>query len=118
VRGSQSPCKSGTAYDALVGSDSPAWAEKVAELTEKLSNVRAVRVAGAAREDEPPEATLAHALADIEEECLAFRSEYLSRVINATSTDELDDALADLKDGLRHLVYHLKDSPYLRAVLD
>lgn len=98
--------------------DVEAWSEKLAKLVEVLANSRGVRAAGAARKDEPAEATLAHALADIDEECRTFANEYLPRVMNATNPDELDDALADLREGLRHLVYHVNDSPYLRMILD
>jgi hypothetical protein len=80
--------------------------------------VRGVHEAGAAENGEPPEVTLAHALADIEQECRAFVDEYLPHLINATSADGLDDALTEIREGLRHLAYHLKDSPYLREVLD
>ena len=101
-----------------MGSDPAAWAERYLQLTEKLSNVRGVHAAGAAESGEPPEATLAHALADIEEECRAFVDEYLPRLLDATSPDDLVGALTDIRDGLRHLVYHLNDSPYLRDILD
>lgn len=60
---------------------------------------------------------LSHALADIEEECRAFVNEYMPRLMEAASPDELDEVLTDLLGGLRHLAYHLKDSPYLRIVL-
>jgi hypothetical protein len=98
--------------------DVEAWGEKHKRLVELLRNSTDVRSAGSARPGEPAEATLAHALADIDEECRAFVNAYLPRVMRATDPDELDEALADLREGLRHLVYHLNDSPYLRVILD
>lgn len=94
------------------------WAAKFAELTAKLATASSVQKAGRAEPDIPAEETLAHALADIEEECRRFTNEYLPSVMNAASQQELDDALAELYMGLRHLVYHVRDSPYLRGALD
>jgi hypothetical protein len=94
------------------------WAAKLAELSAKLATATSVQKAGRAQPDEPAEATLAHALVDIEEECQRFTNEYLPSVMNAASPQDLDDALAELHMGLRHLVYHVRDSPYLRGALD
>jgi hypothetical protein len=101
-----------------VSTDADAQVEKVAELSETLSNVGGVRVAGEAAKGEPPEASLAYALVEIEEECRAYVDEYLPRLITARSPDEMVDALTEIREGLRHLTYHVKDSPYLRGVLD
>jgi hypothetical protein len=98
--------------------DVEAWGEKHARLVELLATSPGVRAAGTARRDEPAEAMLAHALADIDEECRAFANEHLPRVMNATNPDELDEALTDLREGLGHLVYHVHDSPYLHQILD
>jgi len=87
-------------------------------LTEKLATASSVQRAGRAAQDEPAEVTLAHSLADIEQECQAFTTEYLPRVMNAASLEELDDALTELYMGVRHLIYHVRDSPYLRGALD
>jgi hypothetical protein len=99
-----------------VGKDDADRIEKVSKisfLTEKLSHARGLDVAGEATKD-PAEAVLAYSFVEIEGECRAFTDEYLPSLMNATSTTELEDALNELLIGLRHLGYHLKDSPYLR----
>lgn len=93
------------------------WINKFMGLGELLARVPAVQQAGAPREGEDSASTLAHALADIDGEFRAYVDEHLPRLLAATTPGEAEEALWDVRESLRHVAYHLVDSPYLRTLV-
>jgi hypothetical protein len=89
---------------------------RVVELERRLSQIAEV-----ARFDMPGEAqghTLAHALSHWEDSFTAFLDDLLPKLANKTATDEeLIDAIHDVGDELRHILYHIKDVKYFAYLL-
>jgi hypothetical protein len=82
-------------------------------LTKRLASVPRVARLAAEHPDEPP--TLAHALLDLEQLCRRMHEELLPRVFDATSGDDaVEDALADIGEALREVLYHIRDPQYYR----
>jgi hypothetical protein len=104
-------------HNLLVASNG-GWAQEVRELTARLKNVPAVQTRRPASEGEHPAATLAHALVDIEEECRAYVQHHLPRLRAASTQDEIETALIEIREAVRHIAYHIKDAAYLSDVLE
>jgi DNA-binding MarR family transcriptional regulator len=68
--------------------------------------------------DEPPSWTLADSLRDIELEFRRLLDEQLPGLIHARSANQLEEALAEIRMSLQHVVYHLATTPYLRGLID
>jgi hypothetical protein len=62
-------------------------------------------------DDEPIEYRIAYSLSEIEETCLelARRIQCVARS-KATSIDEIETLLDEIREDLRHLAYHTRDS--------
>jgi len=90
---------------------------RVVGLERRLSQIPEV-----ARFDMPGEAqghTLAHALSHWEDSFTAFLDDLLPKLANKTATDEdLIDAIHDVGDELRHILYHIHDVKYFGYLLD
>ena len=83
-------------------------AEKVKMLSERLARSPQI-----ARLDAGEAGTLAHALADLEEEFFRFLNDTLPRVTRQEVTDsELDELLQEAGEQFRHIIYHLRDPSY------
>jgi hypothetical protein len=91
-------------------------AEAVAALAERLSNLAYVEDQ-ATPHKEPPSWTLADGLRDIESECRRFLDERLPLLVSSSGA-ELDLALAELRVGMQHIVYHLATTPWSRSLID
>jgi len=68
---------------------------------------------------EPPEAeALGLALVDIRRSCKSALASWFPILFDPASTDEeFLDALAELREELRHILYHVEDARYLRLLL-
>jgi len=65
--------------------------------------------------EEPEAGVLAHAFGDLEESFRAFLDEQLPRLMNdQASAAELFDALLDIGEELRHILYHIHDPEFYR----
>lgn len=60
----------------------------------------------------------AHAVADIMESASRLVVKVLPTLLDAATSDELEDALIDVADELRHIVYHAKDAKYFAFIFD
>jgi hypothetical protein len=59
--------------------------------------------------------TLAHAFLDLERSCQKFVNEHLPRVFDPHLTNEdLVDALFDIGEEFRHILYHVRDPRFYR----
>jgi hypothetical protein len=65
------------------------------------------------RSDEKEAGVLAHAFGDLEESFRAFLDEQLPRLMNdQASPAELFDALLDIGEEFRHILYHIHDPKF------
>lgn len=62
--------------------------------------------------------TIAHALADIEESAVTFVQDCLPKLKRAESEEEVLDALNDVGEELRHILYHIKDVRFYAYLID
>ncbi len=99
-------------------SHDPISAKDAAQLMARLA--RRPEVNGLDSEDEGSEAeALASALVDIAESFQVALEEHFPRIANSEATgDELIDAVDDLREELRHVLYHLHDSRSLRMLFE
>ncbi len=87
-------------------------------LAERLARLPAIAERRGAEEGSEPE-KLAHALIDIAESFEAALIRHYPRLARPEASDEeLMDAIEDLREQLRHVVYHAHDSEFLRTVFE
>jgi hypothetical protein len=87
----------------------------VPELTEKLRRLSYIDRAHTPH-DEPPSWTLATSLEHIEDSCRAY-DDHLRTLLGAETGDEIEDALVQIREEFRHVVWHLKSTPYFRDLI-
>lgn len=86
-------------------------------LTERLANIKAV--AQFDQPGEPQSATLAHSLTDLEQSFRAVSEVLLPRLLDeSATTEQLNDALLDIGEELRHILYHIKDTKFFGYLFD
>jgi hypothetical protein len=68
---------------------------------------------------EPQAATLAHSLMDLERSFRTTLDELLPKLLNeALTPEQLADVLLDIREELRHVLYHIRDPEFFGHVLD
>jgi hypothetical protein len=91
--------------------------ERVIELERRLSKIP--EVAQFDLVDEPEGHRLAHALSHWEDSFAAVLNTVLPKVADETaSAEDLIDALHDVGDELRHILYHINDAKYFGYLVD
>lgn len=69
--------------------------------------------------DRQEAAILAHAFKDLETSFRTFLDEQLPKILNPQiSTEELEEALAQIGEEFRHILYHLREPHYFRYVVN
>lgn len=62
---------------------------------------------------------LAHSLLDMEESFKKIIEVYLPKLtVNEISESEIDEALLDIGDELKHIIYHIKDPKFYRYLVN
>lgn len=86
--------------------------DAIAELRQRLSACPLVVRYG------PDEAgTLVHAFSDLEESLRKFLDEQLPRLVDPSVRGEaLEDLLLDVREEVRHVLYHLQDPEFFRTL--
>lgn len=80
-------------------------------LTERLALIKTVSKFD--QPGEPQSATLAHSLTDLEKSFRTVTDVLLPRLLDRTVTPEqLNDALLDVGEELRHILYHIRDPKF------
>ena len=98
-----------------MSAEKASWAQHHASLTKLLASVPSVARVAAEYPDEP--ATLAHALLDVHDLSKKMHQQLLPQVLDAGAGADghvLDDALADIGEALREILYHIRDPLYYR----
>lgn len=99
--------------------DPEAWTAELLRLQGRLVESAEITGPGDTAEREAEAEALALALVDIRESLRAALDEHYPRIAAADASDaELAEAIADLREELRHVVYHVHDSRFLRAVFE
>lgn len=84
----------------------------VTELTRRLADCPLVARYG---HDEPE--TLVHAFSDLEESFHKFLDEQLPRLSDpSTQGEALEELLLDIREQVRHMLYHLRDPEFFRIL--
>jgi hypothetical protein len=85
-------------------------------LCERLCHSKALSgydVPGEPREGE----RIAHSILDIDESCQRIRDQIVPRLLNATLDEAgIDDALHDLREEYRHILYHLREPRFFDVI--
>jgi hypothetical protein len=86
--------------------------EAIAELTKRLADCPLVARYG------PDEAeTLVHAFSDLEGSLHKFLNEQLPKLGDqSTQGETLEDLLLDIREEVRHILYHLRDPEFFRIL--
>ena len=84
--------------------------ENTIALSERLSSIASVNRFDTP--DEPQGVTIAHAVADIQRSCHDVLEVIMPQLIAASSVTDIEDALTDLGEELRHILYHVRDTRY------
>ncbi len=93
-------------------------ANDLPRLAERLARLPAIAKRRAAEQGSEAE-SLAHALIDIAESFEAALVRHYPRLADPEASDEeLMDAIEDVREELRHVVYHAHDSEFLRSVFE
>lgn len=88
-------------------------ARRIVELEHRLSRCPQVVRYSSGEHDEA--ATLAHALADLEESFDEFRRTLLPRLLAPPESADRDyEVLLDIGEELRHILYHINDARFYR----
>jgi hypothetical protein len=86
-------------------------------LTDRLSCISSVSQLD--QPGEPQAATISNSLADLEDSFRTMLDTLLPRLLNESLTPEkLNDALLDVGEELRHVLYHIRDPKYFNYLFD
>jgi hypothetical protein len=66
--------------------------------------------------DEPVEWETSYTVCEIMRSLRKIEKEYLPALISAVDRDRANDALHELREELRHVIYHINDSTYFSVV--
>lgn len=68
--------------------------------------------------DEPEAWRLAHSLSDLEKTFKEILENYLPALYEADGEEAVHDALLDIGEELRHILYHIKDTRFFSYLSD
>jgi hypothetical protein len=91
--------------------DINALSRKIAEC-EQIKNY----ITTSGKED-PENCVIAYSLSEIEEACQKIFPEMMRRLQRAQTSEETFCALSDIREELRHVVYHIKDSKFFNLII-
>lgn len=91
----------------------PAQLKALAERLEQSKTVKQFDKPG-----EPQAWTLVHALSDMEESMISVLCEHLPALMEANDAESAEDALHDVGEALRHILYHLNDVSFFGYLKD
>ncbi|MEE9336259.1 MAG: hypothetical protein V3U65_19390 [Granulosicoccaceae bacterium] len=90
-------------------------AQSIMQLAKKLKKYSCV----SKFDDNEPEAErLAHSLSDFERSFNVVLKELLPILIKADGNEEVQEALLDIGEELRHILYHIKDPKFFAYLND
>ena len=84
--------------------------QKLKKLAEKLQQYKCISKFDS--DNEPEAWRLAHSLSDLEESFKEILDNYMPALYEADSEAAIQDALLDIGEELRHILYHIKDPKF------
>ncbi|NQY42021.1 MAG: hypothetical protein HRT87_01585 [Legionellales bacterium] len=90
--------------------------EKQKKLLEALTLCNQIK-----KYDQPNESqadTLSHSLLDIEESFNKVFSTLIPKISKSSNSDEIYDALLDIGEEFRHIIYHIKDPDFFNYLFE
>ena len=91
-------------------------AEKIKQLAEKLQKYECVSKFDS--DDEPEAWRLAHSLSDLEQSFKRVLDNYIPALCEADNEEAVHNALLDIGEELRHILYHIKDPKFFAYLLE
>ena len=86
--------------------------QKVDEVRERLSSCPIVQRYGCEEAG-----ALVHAFSDLEESCRIFLKEQIPKLVDpSTQGEQLEDLLMEIREEFRHILYHIHDPQFFRAM--
>ncbi len=85
------------------------------ELAEKLQGYSFVSKFD---DDEPEAWRLAHSLCDVEESLNEILNKFLPVLRKSDDAEAINEALLDIGEEFRHILYHIKDPKFYRYLLE
>ena len=87
-------------------------------LADALTRLRVLDGAQARSPDEPVEWETAYALSHILRSARTIEQQLIPTILRTTSSDEAADALHEVREELRHMLYHIRDASYFSLVAE
>lgn len=66
---------------------------------------------------DPESWVIAYSLSEIEESCQKISKELVKKLTQAETSEKAFCILSDIREELRHVFYHIKDSKFFRHIL-
>lgn len=89
--------------------------EAITRLVETLKRCPAISRLSTDSKSEPE--ALAHAVADIGSTAEKMQTEIIPKLLSSPGAPEVEDLLHQLREELRHVLYHIKDTEYFSVLL-
>lgn len=90
--------------------------ESINLLANKLQRFEFVRKFDS--ENEPEGSRLANSLSDLEQSFVEILENFLPLVCSSSNEEEIKNALLDIGEELRHILYHIKDPKFFSYLID
>lgn len=89
------------------------------ELSKKIANCAQIKKYDAPDlKGEPESWTIAYSLSEIEGSCQKITQDLLNKLNRAEKPQEIFDVLSDIREELRHILYHIKDSEFFKIIVE
>jgi len=92
------------------------FGDRYVSLVKKLSESSTLRKLD--RPNERGAETFAHALLDMSESFKKVESELLPKIERAEHDSEIEDAIFQIREEVRHILYHVKDAGLFEDILE
>ena len=85
-------------------------------LADALTRLKVLEGVQGRSKDEPVEWETAYALCHILSSTRTIEKQLVTAILAATSQDEAANALHEIREELRHILYHIRDASYFSVV--
>jgi hypothetical protein len=90
----------------------------IVSLSKKIAESEMIKKYNQSSSKKDPESwVIAYSLSEIEESCQKISIGLLKKLADAETREQVDCVLFDIREELRHILYHIKDSEFFRNIL-
>ena len=90
----------------------------IVSLSKKIAESEVVKKYDQSSSKKDPESwVVAYSLSEIEESCQKISIDLLKKLVAAETTEQVDCVLSDIREELRHMLYHIKDSKFFKIII-